>query len=212
MALFLTASMLAGCGSSPAGGQASSGESSSSGDASGTRAAAGEEGTAEGYQTTYGSKMFDDVTISVELFDRSNAPEGSTILNNKWVEYVNEQMGKVGIHVEFVSVPRSDEVTKMQTLMSSGTAPDITITYTYSYAEDYFNQGGIWDLSEFIDGEGQAQNMKAYLGDSVIDIGRNTEGNLYGIVAKRATTANSNIFSAQRLAGRSGTGDSHDCG
>lgn len=194
MALFLTASMLAGCGSSPAGGQASSGEASSSGDESGTRAAAGEEGTAEGYQTTYGSKMFDDVTISVELFDRSNAPEGSTILNNKWVEYVNEQMGKVGIHVEFVSVPRSDEVTKMQTLMSSGTAPDITITYTYSYAEDYFNQGGIWDLSEFIDGEGQAQNMKAYLGDSVIDIGRNTEGNLYGIVAKRATTANSNIF------------------
>ena len=75
------------------------------------------------------------------------------------------RMGKVGIHVEFVSVPRSDEVTKMQTLMSSGTAPGITITYTYSYAEDYFNQGGIWDLSEFIDGgEGQAQNMKAYLG------------------------------------------------
>ncbi len=37
---------------------------------------------------------------------------------------------------------------------------------------DYFNQGRDLGFVEFIDGEGQAQNMKAYLGDSVIDIGR----------------------------------------
>ena len=43
IALALTASMLAGCGSSPTGGQASSGEASSSGDESGTGGAAGEE-------------------------------------------------------------------------------------------------------------------------------------------------------------------------
>ena len=118
------------------------------------------------YQTTYGQKKFDDVTITVELFDRSNAPEGNTLTDNKWVEYVNEHMNKVGINVEFVAVPRSDEVPKMQTMVSSQTAPDITITYTYSYAEDYFNQGGTWDLSEFIDGENQAKNMKKYIGDS----------------------------------------------
>lgn len=152
------------------------------------------EGQASRYQTTYGSKMFDDVTITVELFDRSNAPEGSTITDNRWTRYANEQMEKVGIHVEFVPVGRWDEVTKMQTMVASQTAPDITITYTYAYAEEYFNKGGTWDLSEFIDGSDQALNMKEYLGTDVIDIGRNADGNLYGIVAKRATTAKSNLF------------------
>ncbi len=146
------------------------------------------------YQTTYGSKKFDDVKIKVELFDRSNAPEGSTITENKWTDYVNQEMNKVGITVEFVPIPRWDEVPKMQTMMASGTAPDITLTYTYAHAEDYFNQGGVWDLSEFIDGSDQAMNMKEYLGKSVMDIGRNADGQLYGIVAKRATTAKSNFF------------------
>lgn len=146
------------------------------------------------YQTTYGSKKFDNVKIKVELFDRSNAPEGSTITDNKWTKYVNQEMNKVGITVEFIPVPRWDEVTKMQTMMASGTAPDITLTYTYAHAGDYFNQGGVWDLSEFIDSADQALNMKEYLGENVMNIGRNTDKQLYGIVAKRATTAKSNLF------------------
>lgn len=150
--------------------------------------------TASKYQTTYGSKTFDNVTITVELFDRSNAPDGSTITENKWTDYAKEEMAKVGINVEFVPVPRWDEVTKMQAMVASQTAPDLTLTYTYAYAEDYFNQGGTWDLSEFIDGADQAQNMKAYLGDEVLNIGRNSDNQLYGIVAKRATTAMSNLF------------------
>lgn len=147
-----------------------------------------------GYQTTYGEKMFDDVTITVELFDRSNAPEGSTITDNKWTRYAQEQMKAVGINLEFVAVPRWDEVTKMQTMMASGTSPDLTLTYTYALAEEYYNLGGTWDLSQFIDGESQAKNLKAYVGEDVLDIGRNPDGDLYGIVARRATTAKSNFF------------------
>ena len=150
--------------------------------------------SASKYQTTYGAKNFDNVTVTVELFDRSNAPDGSTITDNKWTKYANEQMNKVGINLEFVPVPRWDEVTKMQVMVASQTAPDLTLTYTYAYAEDYFNQGGTWDLTEFIDGPDQAQNMKAYLGEDVINIGRNANNQLYGIVAKRATTAKSNLF------------------
>jgi ABC-type glycerol-3-phosphate transport system substrate-binding protein len=146
------------------------------------------------YQTTYGSKNFNNVKITVELFDRSNAPEGSTITDNKWTRYVNQEMNKVGITVDFIPVPRWDEVPKMQTMMASGTAPDLTLTYTYAHAEDYFNQGGVWELSEFIDGPDQALNMKAYLGESVMNIGRKPDKQLYGIVAKRATTAKSNLF------------------
>lgn len=150
--------------------------------------------TASKYQTTYGSKMFDNVKIKVQLFDRSNAPEGSTITENRWTEYAKEQMKKVGIELEFVPVPRWDEIPKMQSMMASQTAPDITLTYTMSHVEQYFKDGGVWDLSEFIDGPDQALNMKAYLGEDVINIGRTSKDELYGIVAKRATTAKSNLF------------------
>lgn len=145
------------------------------------------------YRTTYGDKEFDNVTITVELFDRSNAPEGSTILDNKWTKYAQEQMQEVGINVEYLAVPRSDEITKMQTMIASGTAPDLTLTYTYSYADNYYKDGGIWDLSPFVDEDGQAENLKEYLGEECINIGRGHDA-LYGIVARRATTANSNLF------------------
>ncbi|WP_130836452.1 extracellular solute-binding protein [Lachnoclostridium sp. Marseille-P6806] len=183
---------LSACGR---GGSGNSAGASGNG-AGGSTGGAAENGESSGneYKTTYGDKQFDNVTIKVELFDRSNAPGGTTLLDNRWVKYVNEQMNKVGIQVEFVAVPRADEVPKMQTMMSSQSAPDITLTYTYSLAEDYFNQGGTWDLSEFIDGEDQARNIKAYIGEDVLDIGRNQDNKLYGIVARRATTANTNLF------------------
>ena len=192
-AMLLATSMLFGCGKEAAETPASASKSETV--ASSEEKSGGEtQTTASKYQTTYGSKQFDNVTIKVELFDRSNAPDGSTITDNKWTKYVNEQMNKVGITVEFIPVPRWDEVTKMQAMVASQTAPDLTLTYTYAYAEDYFNQGGTWDLSEFIDGDDQALNMKEYIGNDVLNIGRNLNGNLYGIVAKRATTAKSNFF------------------
>ncbi|HAA24694.1 MAG TPA: hypothetical protein DCE11_01055 [Ruminiclostridium sp.] len=160
-----------------------------------TTAGSGTQSTSSSkYQTTYGAKKFNNVKITVELFDRSNAPEGSTITENKWTKYCKEQMEKVGIIVEYIPVSRWDEVTKMQAMMASGTAPDITLTYTYAHAESYFNQGGTWDLTEFIDGPDQALNMKKYLGKDVIDIGRNAQKQLYGIVARRAVVSKSNLF------------------
>ena len=147
------------------------------------------------YQTTFGSKQFDDVTIKVELWDRENSPAGATITDNKWTKYIQDKMGEVGINVEFVPVPRGDEVTWLRSAMAGGTAPDIVLTYTYSIAQEYFEQGGVWDLSEFIDGEDQALNMKKYLGQDVIDYGRLTGGDeLCGIIARRATTARSNFY------------------
>lgn len=187
MASVLAGTLLAGCGGS-------TGNSTSSGSAaSGTTGTASSGGTSK-YQTTYGSKQFNNVTLKVELFDRSNAPSGSTITDNRWTKYCQDAMKKVGINLEFVPVPRSDEVTKMQTMMASQTAADIMLTYTYSMAESYFDQGGTWDLTDFIDGEDQAKNLKAYLGDDVLNIGRKSDNRLYGVVAKRATTAEDNIY------------------
>ena len=105
----------------------------------------------------------------MELWDRENSPEGATITDNKWTKYIQEKMSAVGINVEFVTVPRGDEVNWLRSAMAGGTAPDIVLTYTYSIAQEYYEQGGVWDLSEFIDGADQALNMKAYLGQEVID-------------------------------------------
>ena len=196
LALAMTVSLFAGCGNTSETG----GESSPATDAGGNEStvAAAEEGSEQasssGYQTTYGSKQFDGVTIQVELFDRENAPEGSTITDNRWTKYIQEEMGKVGINVEFVAVPRADEVDKLTSMMAGGIAPDIVLTYTYSIAKDYYDQGGVWNLSEFVDGEGQAENLKAYLGEDVLDMGRTNGDELYGIVARRATTARSDFF------------------
>lgn len=156
-----------------------------------------ENGGSSQYQTTYGSKKFDNVTITVELFDRSNAPEGSTITDNRWTKYAQDAMKEIGINLEFVAVPRGDEVTKMNTMMATGTAPTVLGTYTWAYARDFYNQGGTWDLSEFISGDDQAQNLKAYLGEECLGLGTNPDGSMYGVVAKRSTTAMNNIFIRQ---------------
>lgn len=196
LALAMTASLFAGCGKAAE----TNTEGSPAAGAGGSEAVAASEAGGEaqassgGYQTTYGSKQFDNVTIQVELFDRENAPEGSTITDNKWTKYIQEEMKKVGINVEFVIVPRADEIDKMTSMMAGGIAPDIVLTYTYSKAKEYYDQGGVWDLSEFIDGEGQAENLKKYLGESVIDMGRINGNELYGIVARRATTSRSNFY------------------
>lgn len=146
------------------------------------------------YKTTYGAEDFGGTEISVEIFDRSNAPEGSTSTDNKWTHYAQEAMEAKGIKLSFVSVPRADEVTKMTTMMASGTAPTILGTYTWSYCRDYMRNDGIWDLAPFVDGEDQAKNLKAYLGENCLELGRDTDGKLIGIVARRATVALQNLF------------------
>ena len=146
------------------------------------------------FQTTYGEKQFDGVTIQVELWDRENAPAGSTITENRWTKYVQDEMGKVGINVEFVPVPRGEEIDKMTSMMAGGIAPDIVLTYTYSRARDYFDQGGVWDLAPFVDGEDQALNLKQYLGKDVLEMGRLESGELYGIIAKRINPGRGNFY------------------
>ncbi len=146
------------------------------------------------FQTTFGSKVFDNVTLTVEVFDRSNAPEGSTVINNKWVDYINECMGKVGIKVEFVAVPRSEEVSKIQLMMASQTAPDIMLSYSAPVVEGFYNDGGTVDLAPYVDAADQAQNLKEYIGEECLNLGRNAENALWAIPARRSVTAQNNLF------------------
>lgn len=146
-----------------------------------------------GYQTTFGDKQFDDVTISAMVFDRSNAPAGMTATDNNWTEYINEKMSEVGITVEFIAVPRSDELNKVNTMMATSTAADLMLTYNGPTVLDFYNKGGLYDLSEYINEENQARNLKEYVTEEVLDIGRLASGEMWSVPARRATTARTNI-------------------
>ena len=186
--------MSVGCGkktdetNSVSGGDKDAGKSSDESTTDEQKAGASE------FQTTFGSKNFDNVTITVEVFDRSNAPEGSTVIDNKWVDYINEAMGKVGIKVEFVAVPRAEEVSKIQLMMASQTAPDIMLCYNSAVVEGFYNDGGTVDLAPYIDAEDQAKNLKEYIGEECMNIGRNADNAIWAVPARRSVTAETNLF------------------
>lgn len=125
-------------------------------------------------------------SLKIEIFDRGNAPAGQTASDNFLTNYVKENFGKTNnIDVEFVPIPRSEEVTKLNVLMASGTdVPDIVFTYDSGTFNKYAEQGGLTDLTPLIDQYGQ--NLKSFLGEDTLKYGQ-YEGVQYSIPAKRST-------------------------
>jgi len=125
------------------------------------------------------------VTLKVEVFDRGNSPAGSTITNNYLTNYVQDNFGKPNnINVQFVPVPRSEEVKKLNVLMASGgDVPDIVFTYDSATFYRYAQQGGLTELSELI--EQHAPNLKSFLGEDTLAYGQ-FEGQQFAIPAKRS--------------------------
>ncbi|MFB9330003.1 extracellular solute-binding protein [Paenibacillus aurantiacus] len=127
----------------------------------------------------------EQVTLKVEVFDRGNSPAGSTITNNYLTKYVQDNFGTPNnIKVEFVPVPRSEEVQKLNVLMASGSdVPDIVFTYDSGTFYRYAQQGGLTDLGELIDKSGA--NLKKFLGDDTLAYGQ-YDGKQFALPAKRA--------------------------
>ena len=127
------------------------------------------------------------VTLKIEVFDRGNTPTGMTIQDNYLTRYVQESFGDPNnIDVEFVPVPRSEEIEKLNVLMSSGSnVPDIVFTYDPNTFNRYASQGGLTDVGPLLDEH--APNLKAFLGDDVLEYGE-FEGTQFSIPAKRSNT------------------------
>lgn len=125
------------------------------------------------------------VTLKVEVFDRGNSPAGYTITDNYWTKWIQENFGTPNqIDVEYVPVPRSQEVEKLNVLMASGSGvPDIVFTYDPNTFNRYAKQGGLTDLGPLLDEYGP--NLKAFLGDDVLSYGK-FEGTQFAIPAKRS--------------------------
>jgi putative aldouronate transport system substrate-binding protein len=130
----------------------------------------------------------DPVTLKIELFDRNNTPAGAdAITNNFFTKYIQESFGDPNnIKIEWVTVPRSEEVDKLNVLMAANQAPDLVFTYDTPTVERYVRDGGLTDLGPYIDQFGE--NLKKVLDDDVLSYGV-FEGKQYSIVAKRVISA-----------------------
>jgi putative aldouronate transport system substrate-binding protein len=139
--------------------------------------------TAKASTSTTATKAKDPVTIKVEVFDRGNSPAGTSVTNNYLTKYVKDNFtAKTKISVEYVPVPRSQEIEKLNVLLASGDAPDIVFTYDVNTVYKYVQQGGLMDLAKLIDANGP--DLKTFLGKDTLAFGTFDNGQ-YAIPAKR---------------------------
>jgi putative aldouronate transport system substrate-binding protein len=132
------------------------------------------------------------ITLTVELFDRSNTPAGAPpITDNFMTQYIQKNFGEPNnITVKFVTVPRSEEVKKLNVLMASNSAPDIVYTYDKPTVQNYAQSGGLADLGPIIDKYGP--QLKKVLAPSLPDGVFN--GKQYAIPALRVITSQTTTF------------------
>ncbi|MHA6484939.1 extracellular solute-binding protein [Paenibacillus sp. strain BS8-2] len=125
----------------------------------------------------------DPVTLKIEVFERGNSPSGLTVTNNHMTKYIQEEFGDPrNITVEFVPVPRAEEITKLNVLMATSDVPDLVFTYDVNTAYKFVKQGGVMELSEALDQYGA--DLKTFMGEDALDAGKFDDGQ-YSIVAKR---------------------------
>ena len=172
---------LVGCGSSggsesaPADtGSAPAAESTAAADSSAGEEEAAAESTAE------------PTTLTVMVYERGNTTETyGSATDNYWTRWIQSEFGDPNnITIEYIPVPRSEETQKINTLMASGTAPDIIFSYDSNMIIQYGKDGGLWELTDLIDQYGPTlkENLAASLpyGQS--------EGEQWAIPALRAVT------------------------
>lgn len=130
------------------------------------------------------TKSKDPVTLRVEVFDRGNAPAGAgPVTDNYWTQWIQKNFGDPNnIKMEFVPVPRNQEVDKLNVLMATGDAPDLVFTYDMNTIYNYVKDGGLTEVGTLIDEYGP--NLKTFLGDDVLAYGV-FDGKQYTIPAKR---------------------------
>lgn len=139
--------------------------------------------------------------ITVEIFDRGNVG-GTDPTNNYYTDWIKQKvLEELNIGVTFVAVSRWEETDQLNNLMAAGTAPDISFTYSYDLITNYGEQGGIIDLTPYIE-DGVLADLQAFLGEDLAQPGqdmiyrnRNKEsGVTWSIPARRMNVAQNGTF------------------
>jgi len=140
-------------------------------------------------------------TLTVEIFDRGTDGGRSLANDNAWTDWIKEKVkADLNIDVTFIPVGRWSEPTDIVNLMASTSAPDLCYTYAGDMVANFREQGGILDLSPFIDQ--YLPDLKKLLGEDPAFPGkdfiyRNADpqtGRIYSIPSFRVALAQRNIF------------------
>lgn len=121
------------------------------------------------------------VELTVEVFDR--ATPGYKADDNFQTKWIQENFGKPNnINVKFVPVLRQQEVEKLNVLMASNQAPDISFTYNDGIIYNYVKSGGLTDIGDLL--KKNAPNLTSYLGETLLNYGK-FDGKQLAVPAKR---------------------------
>jgi putative aldouronate transport system substrate-binding protein len=92
------------------------------------------------------------VKITVEVFDRGTDGGRTQAANNYYTQWIHDKVLKdLNIDVTFQAVGRWTETTDIVNLLASNSAPDLCITYATEAINTFARQGGILELTPYID-------------------------------------------------------------
>lgn len=168
---------LAGCGG---GGSTESASSTSAG----TESQAAAESQASEETPAAAESTGEATTLTVMVYERGNTTETyGSATDNYWTRWIQQEFGDPNnITLEYIPVPRNEETQKINTLMASGSAPDIIFSYDSNMIIQYGKDGGLVELTDLIDQYGPT--LKENLADA-LPYGQ-SEGQQWAIPAKRA--------------------------
>jgi putative aldouronate transport system substrate-binding protein len=122
--------------------------------------------------------------IRVEVFERGTA--GLNAADNFMTRWIQENYGvKNGVEIEYVPIPRSQEVDMLNILMSANNAPDLCFTYDQTPVSNYAQNGGLVDLESYLQSS-NGQKLVDYLTPEVLAYGV-WGGKQYALPARRTS-------------------------
>lgn len=141
-------------------------------------------GTAAGTDSRAQESTADPATLTVMVYERGNTTETyGSATDNYWTRWIRQEfLESNNINVEYIPVPRNEETQKINTMMASGSAPDIIFSYDSNMIIQYGNDGGLAELTDLIDQYGPT--LKKNLADA-LPYGQ-SEGKQWAIPAKRS--------------------------
>ena len=136
------------------------------------------------------SEQGKQVELKVEVFDRGVQGQ-LPVDNNYWTQWMQQNFGDPNnIKLTFIPVPRSEETTKLNVLMASNSAPDIVFTYDWNTLYNYYEGGGIADITDLVQEYGP--NLTAFLGDN-LEYGK-IDGKQYALPALSTSPTPTNSY------------------
>lgn len=87
--------------------------------------------------------------VSMSFYDRGTiAPELGTAENNIWTKFIQE---KTGVNIKISPVPRAESVNKLNTLIASGSAPDVILEYDLGFRNQMYLQKQIMPIGDLVE-------------------------------------------------------------